>query len=137
MVELITVVAVIAALAAMVIPSYNIYINKAKNSRAKSEVRTLGTEIGGWALDHNGNYPPNLAAIGRGNFFDPWKRLYEYSPVPVLEDPSGTDFLNKDFDVYSKGIDGAGAAAAGDPGNLDDIVRSGSGSFVGLREAFE
>jgi len=137
MVELITVVAVIAALAAMGIPSYNNYINKAKKSRAISEVRTLSTEISGWALDHNGNNPLDLTAIGRGNFYDPWKRLYEYSPVPVLEDPSGTYFLNKDFDVYSKGIDGAGTPAAGDPGNLDDIVRSGSGSFFGLREAFE
>jgi prepilin-type N-terminal cleavage/methylation domain-containing protein len=136
LVELITVVLIIAALSAMVIPSYNNYINKSKNARAMSEIRTLTTEISAWSLDHNNTNPPNLAAIGRDNYLDPWKRPYEYKTIPVLEDPFGARLLNTDFDIYSKGIDGAGTPVAGDPGNKDDIVRSNDGAFVGLREMF-
>jgi len=54
----------------------------------------------------------------------------------VLEDPLGVFTLNRDFDIYSKGVDGAGSPTGGDPGNKDDIVRSNDGAFVGLREAF-
>jgi prepilin-type N-terminal cleavage/methylation domain-containing protein len=137
MVELVIVIAIIAALAAMVIPSYNTYINKSKNARAMSEIRTLTTEISAWSLDHNNTNPPDMAAIGRDNFLDPWKRPYIYLTTPALEDPSGSGAtLNKDFDIYSKGMDGGSAIEGGDPLNKDDIVRSNDGAFVGLREAF-
>jgi len=138
LVELVIVIFIIAALAAMVIPSYNNYINKTKNSRATSEIRTLATEISAYSLDHNGTNPPgnDLTPIGRNNFLDPWKRPYVYFTTPTLEDPLGSATLNKDFDIYSKGIDGAGLPEGGDPGNKDDIVRSNDGAFIGLREAF-
>ena len=114
--------------------NFNSYINKTRNSRAKSEIRTLGTEISAWILDHNGSNPPDLLTIGRDNYLDPWKRPYVYSPIPVLEDPLGSATLNKDYDIYSKGVDGAGTPAGGDTGNKDDIVRSNDGAYVGLRE---
>jgi general secretion pathway protein G len=137
MVELITVIFIIAALAAMVIPSYNNYINKTRNARAMSELRTLATEISAYSLDHNGANPPgnDLTPIGRNGFLDPWKRAYVYLTTPLLEDVFGIK-LNKDFDIYSRGIDGDSAIAGGDPLNKDDIVRSNDGAFVGLREAF-
>jgi len=68
LVELITVIGIIAALAAMVIPAYANYLEKTRNARAMSEIRTLSTEISAWSLDHNGTNPPDLAAIGRNNF---------------------------------------------------------------------
>jgi hypothetical protein len=122
----------------MVIPAYNNYVDKTRNARTMSEVRTLGTEISGYALDHGGLNPPgnNLTPIGRNNFLDPWKRPYVYLTTPALEDPSGTSLLNSDFDIYSKGIDGTGTPAGGNSGNRDDIVRSNNGAYVGLREAF-
>lgn len=104
-----------------------------------SEIRTLATEISAYSLDHNGTNPPgnDLTPIGRNGFLDPWKRLYEYKTIAVLEDPSGSGAtLNKDFDIYSTGLDGASEPEGGDPGNKDDIVRSNDGAFVGLREAF-
>jgi prepilin-type N-terminal cleavage/methylation domain-containing protein len=134
LVELITVVLIIAALSAMVIPSYNNYINKSKNARAMSEIRTLTTEISAWSLDHNNTNPPDMAAIGRDGYLDPWKRQYIYLTTPTLKGPIGPATLNTDFDIYSTGIDGASAADGGDPGNKDDIVRSNDGAFVGLRE---
>jgi type II secretory pathway pseudopilin PulG len=139
MVELVIVIAIITALAAVVIPSYNTYINKTRNARAMSEIRTLATEISSYSLDHNGTNPPgdDLTPIGRNGFLDPWKRPYVYKTIPVLEDPSGSGAtLNKDFDIYSTGVDGASAPEGGDPLNKDDIVRSNDGAFVGLREAF-
>jgi prepilin-type N-terminal cleavage/methylation domain-containing protein len=135
LVELITVLGILTALTAMVIPTYNNYINKTKKARAMSEIRTLATEISAYSLDHNGSNPPanDLTPIGRNGFLDPWKRPYQYLTTPALEDPYGL-MLNKDFDIYSMGIDGAGTPADGDPGNKDDIVRSNDGAFVGLRE---
>jgi len=134
LVELLMVIMIIAGLAAIIIPSYNNYVSKASNSRASSEVRTISTEISGWALDHDNKNPIDLTVIGRDTMRDPWKNPYQYSPVPVLKEPLDVEFLNTDFDIYSKGPDGAGTPAGGDPGNKDDIVRANNGAFTGLRE---
>ena len=139
LVELLTVMTILAVLAAMIIPSYNNYINKTRNARAESEIRTLSTEISGYALDHNGVNPPDLAAINRSGYLDPWKGLYVYNNFaiignpPPLMDPLGVYALNSDYDLYSKGSDRTSDAAGGNPANNDDIARLNDGAFIGVR----
>ena len=137
LVELLMIMAIVGILASLSIPAYNNYVNKTKTGRAKSEIRTLGTEITGWSLDHSNTPPANLTLIGRDNLLDPWKNPYVYLPVPALQDDLGVHNLNTDFDVYSKGADGLGTTAGGDPRNKDDITRANDGTFVGMREEFE
>jgi prepilin-type N-terminal cleavage/methylation domain-containing protein len=136
LVELIVVVAILGVLAAMSIPAYNSYINKTKNARAVSDIRTLSNEITGYYMD-KGTYPTDLGApgINRLNFKDPWNHNYIYNSTPSLTDSISINY-NQDFDVYSLGADGVsptppvgGVVAA----SLDDIIRSNDGSFFGLR----
>jgi type II secretion system protein G len=142
LVELLTVIAIIGILAAMVIPAYNNYIDKTRNGRAASEIRTISTEISGYALD-KGAYPPSLAVpeINRINFLDPWKRQYVYRLVtdptsdPIaLRDPLNIRQLNSVYDLYCKGQDGNSQADGGAAINVDDIVLFNDGAYIGLRE---
>jgi len=135
LVELLTVIAIVAALAAIALPAYNNYINKTKCRRAMSEIRTLNTEISGYALD-KGVFPNTLADINRGGYLDPWQRPYVYNNFsipgdPPLEDPYDT--LNIDYDLYSLGKDGVTEFTDGDPKNLDDVVRFNNGAYIGMR----
>ena len=136
LVELLVVVALIGILATMSIPTFNTYVNRTKNSRAMSEIRTLGTEITAYTME-KGTNPPGLAAINRPGFLDPWKRPYEYVNIAgggvPLEGPFGVT-LNKDYDLYSTGVNGISATAFGVPANKDDIVRFNDGSYTGIRE---
>jgi general secretion pathway protein G len=131
LVELLMVIAIIGILSTLGIPSYNGYKDKARNGRAMSEIRTLSTEISGYILDRQAN-PPDLDAINRANFRDPWQRLYIYHTVPAQEDLMFQK-LNTDYDLYSTGKDGQSVDAGGNPANVDDIVRVNSSAFVGMR----
>lgn len=137
LVELLTVVAILAVLAAVATPSYNAYIDKTRNSRAMSEINTLGTEISSYTFDHNGDLPHDLTDIKRGGFLDPWKNVYVYNNfvfngTAPLQDPFNIQ-LNIDYDLYSKGSNSASSVAGADPVNQDDIVRSNNGAYIGLR----
>jgi len=136
LVELIVVMVVIGILAVMSIPSFTTYVNKTKNGRVLSEIRTLSTEISVYTLERGTN-PPDLVAINRGGFLDPWKRVYMYTNIAgggtPLMDPLNVFSLNTDYDLYSMGVNGRSSTAGGDPDNDDDIVRSNDGSYVGPR----
>jgi general secretion pathway protein G len=135
LVELIVVVAILGVLAAMSIPAYNSYINKTKNARAVSDIRTLSNEITGYYMD-KGTYPADLGApgINRLNFKDPWNHNYIYNNTPSLKDSINPLLtLNQDFDVYSWGIDGNSSIIGDGSTTVDDIIRSNDGSFFGLR----
>jgi len=142
MVELIVVTAVLGVLASMAIPFYNSYLEKTRNGRAMAEIRTLSTEITGFSTDNGGAYPIDLGRINRGGFKDPWNRLYQYNnftdlaATPALKDAFDPENYNKDFDVYSLGVDGLTNPAGVDNGTTtkDDIIRTNDGSFIGLRE---
>lgn len=137
LVELIMVVALIGILATLSIPAFNNYTNKTKTARAESEIRTLSTEISGYALD-KGNSPATLADINRGGYLDPWKQPYVYNNIPsnggALKDKLDVFPLNSDYDLYSKGADLNSSATGGLAINDDDIVRFNDGAFVGLRQ---
>jgi general secretion pathway protein G len=134
LIELIVVTAILGVLAAMSIPAYNDYINKTKTAKAKSDIRTLCTEINAYIMDNNGAKPANLGLINRLGLKDPWGRPYVYSNSALLEDTLGFT-LNKEFDVYSLGADGdTNITPVGFPVTADDIVSYSDGSYVDLRK---
>jgi len=126
--ELLVVTAIIGILATLITPSYRYFVSKTQMTRSKAEIRALEKDIYAFALE-KGSLPAQLTDIGRGTILDPWKRPYMYNPVPSR---ISVGLANTDFDLYSMGQDGATAAAFSDPASLDDIVRAGDGSYVGI-----
>lgn len=134
LVELLMVVALIGILATLSVPTYNVFIDRAKNGRAKSEVRLLETEINAYRFDTN-SLPANLAAIGRAGLLDPWGNPYVYSPTPTRE--RFGEPLNDDYDLCSMGKDGATPLSGLLIGTgADDLVRGSNGIFVGSGAEF-
>ena len=144
LVELIVVTAVLGVLAAMAIPQFSKYRDKAKGSAAASDIRALEKTVIAYALD-KGNLPTTLGDAGITQL-DPWQKPYGYwapgiSTVPIPDYPaapleysvSGTGTLNMDFDLYSKGADGSSSIDSSDATSVDDFVRSNDGGFAGTR----
>jgi general secretion pathway protein G len=134
LIELMLVVAIIATLAAIAIPSYRSYVDKAKISRAIMEIKTLELELTADELD--GYLPASLAEIGRGNLRDPWGNPYQYQNFDLV--PQGhwrkDGFLvpiNTTFDLWSMGPDGEGKGPIRSKHSRDDIIRANDGAYVG------
>jgi general secretion pathway protein G len=137
LVELIVITAILGVLVLMAIPTYGVMKDKARVARCMSEMRDLEKMVTAWSIDNGGSYPPNLAAIGQGDFRDPWGHVYEYRNPSERTDVGIK--INKDFDLWSKGADGASSpdpSDINDPVCLDDIIRFNEGAQVGLVSNF-
>lgn len=127
MLELLVVVAILGALAMLSIPTYSEFVSRAKNGRAKQEVRLLEREIIGYFLETE-SLPVTLVDISRGDLKDPWGNLYVYFNTPTRT-KFGTH-LNTGFDIFSTGPDGVTDPVVSSAAGKDDLVRGGDGTFV-------
>jgi prepilin-type N-terminal cleavage/methylation domain-containing protein len=136
LIELIMVVVIIGVLSTLAIPMFSNYIIRTKNVKAMTEIRNLSSELSSYNLDKT-YYPDVLTELRPGPFKDPWQRDYEYINIATHPGTELMDILNlplnRDYDLFSKGVDGNYSRLGGNPFNLDDIVRSNDGAFVGLR----
>jgi type II secretion system protein G len=140
LIELLMVIAIIACLSVIALSSFSNVQDRARSSRAMSEIRILEKEITAYTTD-KAVYPPTLFAFGRANagtpdvstLLDPWKQPYIYTLVPART--NGVDEINHDFDIYSKGPDmvSAGGSINDDE---DDIIRGTDGAFVGIAKRY-
>ena len=143
LVELITAVAIIAILAAIAIPSYGTYINKARISVAIADMRTLEIKINMYRSD-TGHLPTTLGDINSDTLLDPWKHPYVYLNIVdggikgkgKLRRDRNINPLNTDYDLYSMGADGDSKTNLNAKESMDDIVRARDGSFLDLAEKF-
>ena len=141
-------IAMVATLAAIAIPVYGNYLEKAATARTVAEVRMLDSEIKEYENSYE-KLPDTLAEMGRGNFLDYWGNPYEYLKITCQVSSKGKcnapkgvrkdHFLvplNSDYDLYSKGADGDSKAPLTAQASWDDIIRANDGSFVGLASEF-
>lgn len=132
LVELIVVCAILGVLATMVMSSVGDLKQKVYISRAAAEIRSFEKDIFAY-VSEKGSYPPDVNAVGvepLKNAVDPWGNPYVYSATPAREFV-GTP-INSDFDLYSKGPDGASTVLSTQLGDgADDIIRGGDGSYTG------
>ena len=141
-------IALLGTLAAIAIPTYRHYLQKAATARTIAEVRMLDSEIKEYENSYE-ELPKTLAQVGRGNFSDYWGNPYEYMKITCqvaskgkCKAPKGVRKdkflvpLNSDYDLYSKGADGDSKAPLTAQASWDDIIRANDGSFVGLASEF-
>lgn len=142
-IELLIAIAVLAALAAIAVPSYQNHRYKALVAQATSDIKSLDVLITQYYAD-NMQFPDSLTDIGKAGMLDPWKNPYRYLRLSPL-DPSKTGQvrkdknlvpINADFDLYSMGKDGASSPPLTAKASRDDIVRGSNGRFVGLGADF-
>jgi len=140
LVELLLVIAIAATLGAIAVPTYNNYIDKARNSEAMADIRTIEGRIITFQAER-GRPPDTLAEAGLPAQLDPWGRSYKYLRIQGLDEKDiktetrkdrMTHPINTDFDLYSMGKDGMSQQPLTAKASHDDIVRANNGAFVGL-----
>jgi general secretion pathway protein G len=140
LIELMMVIAIIGTLAAIAVPNYIAYRDKAQMTKAISDIQFIERQIDLFVLD-NDRLPASLAEIGLDGMLDPYGNPYEYQPVAGT--PKGKlrkdRFMvpvNSDYDLYSKGQDGRSVSPFTAKHSRDDIVRANDGAYVGLAADF-
>ena len=132
-----------ALLAALAVPSYNGFIDRARVARAVGDIGSISVEIERFRLANEDRIPNNLAELGIDIPLDPWDQPYEYLNIDAAGPGVGgfrkdgnLNPLNTDFDLYSIGHDGSSAGPLSARASRDDIVRANNGSFIGLGEDY-
>ena len=159
--EIIVVIAIVGILATIAFPAYYSFLEKAKITRAISEIGLLEKEILAWKNDHE-SLPLNLEEIGRDKLLDPWKNPYQYLNFDTIDEKEkgedkekgkdkedGKDDekkkqrkdhnlhpINDDFDLFSMGKDGDFRAPLTAKASRDDIIRAKNGSYIGLASKY-
>ena len=141
-IELLIVLAIIATLTAIAIPSYINSRNKAKIAMAISDIKLIEKDIFEFCAE-SGQLPDSLSDLGLAQFSDPWGRPYQYLRIdggttPGLNGKRRRDKnanpVNSDFDLCSLGRDGSTTAQFSGKNARDDVVRANNGRFYGLAE---
>jgi general secretion pathway protein G len=158
LIELMVVICIIGTLAAIAVPSFMGYVDKARVLRTIAEIRTIEKEIITYQIAHDA-LPADLSAVGYGSLLDPWGTPYQYLRIETSsqdEDTgngtgAGKDLgslmgkvrknrfmvpINTDYDLYSRGKDRQSVSPLTAQHSRDDIIRANNGGFVGLASNF-
>lgn len=138
LVEVLIAMTVIAALMAIAVPKFASYRLHAQIAQSEADVRSIDLAIQIYRRQNN-VLPANLSDLGIIISPDPWGRVYEY--LKIEGDLAALAFakkdlfhvpLNSDFDLYSKGVDGATESVVILPASQDDVIRANNGGYFGL-----
>lgn len=141
LVELVLTVAIVGVLATLALTSYGSYRDRVKLDQAVSDVMVISLSVTEFRTDYN-RLPVDLAEIGKSAMADPWGNPYRYvnhatAPVGEFRKDKNIVPINSDFDLYSKGKDGASAAPLTAAHSRDDIIRANDGAFIGLASVYD
>ncbi len=138
--ETMLVVALIGILAAVALPSYQSHVAKTRTNVAVQDIAAMSAIILNYSRDARA-YPASLSDVGLAGRADPWGHPYVYYNVEAngrghARKDHALNPINTDFDLYSMGVDGQTKPQITQRDSVDDIVRAGNGSFVGLARDF-
>lgn len=134
--ELMIVVAIIGTLAAIAVPNFISFRERALYAVAIAEIKQIEKHVNAFFITGD-RYPVNLAEIGLGNLDDPWGTPYQYLDVSNIKGKGknrkdrSTNPVNTDFDLYSMGPDRKSKLPFTVPVSFDDIVRANDGAYFG------
>jgi prepilin-type N-terminal cleavage/methylation domain len=138
LIEVLLALVILAVLAAIALPYYGDYRQRALIAQAKGDIREMEVLITRYYADHRA-FPVTLADIGKATLLDPWKKPYQYLDVTDIKATKGQARkdkqlvpINSDYDLYSMGKDGVSAAPLTAKSSQDDVIRANNGRFLGL-----
>ena len=141
LIELVIVIAIIGVLCSIAIPAYYSFIEKAKITKAVSDIGTLERGILEWKMD-NGDLPLTLEKIASDNLLDPWGNPYQFFNYSTgtgngkkRQDQSMVP-INDFFDLYSMGKDGESLEILTETVSRDDIIRAKNGLYIGIASRY-
>jgi general secretion pathway protein G len=140
LIELLLAMAIVGVLAAIVIPAYSDYREKARVRNAVMDIAMMAPIIKAYWEDR-GTYPDSLAEVGLGGKLDPWDNPYRYLNLDKngnggARRDKNLNPLNTDFDLYSIGKDGDTKLPISQKDSLDDVIRVFDGKFIDLASKF-
>jgi general secretion pathway protein G len=141
--ELMIALVVAGLLAALAVPAYSEYIQRARVARAIADIGSLHIKIEEYQIKNGHQLPANLDDLTLDIGLDPWNQPYEYLNIQAAGPGNGglrkdgqLNPLNTDYDLYSIGADGVTAGPLSAKASRDDIVRANNGSYIGLGEDY-
>ncbi len=141
LIELMMVIAILGTLAAIAIPNYMSFKEKAMIAKTIQTMRMIEKELTVFNIDE-GSYPDSLAEAGLDHLRDPWGRPYQYLNIETStgkgkrRKKNKTVPINWDFDLYSMGPDGKSKPPLTAKHSRDDIVRANNGDFFGKASSY-
>jgi general secretion pathway protein G len=140
LIELLIVLAVIGILASIAVVLYYNFTYQAQIARAVADIAVVSSEISTFEM-MNERLPNDLGEVARAAFLDPWGNPYQYlnfalGPVGQQRKDHALVPINTDFDLYSKGKDGASHPPLTASASRDDIVRANDGQYIGLASGY-
>jgi general secretion pathway protein G len=143
LVELLIAVTILGALIAIAIPMFSSYKDQQNLSLAISDLRLIDNQVKSYKMS-NEQLPDSLSQVPQGDRKDPWGNTYEYLRIEGKETETKSQVradksmnpINTDFDLYSKGVDGATSRQLTSNTGRDDVVRANDGNYYGLGSNF-
>jgi general secretion pathway protein G len=135
-IELLITISILGVLASITVPIYMQYKVKLNNAIAVTDIINIQVAVDSY-FQAKDVYPNALTDIGMDLLLDPWEAPYEYLnlagvPIGQMRKDQALVPINSDYDLYSKGPDGASVKPLTAAASRDDIVRANNGSFIGL-----
>ena len=133
-------VTLVGILGAFGYQTYQGHIQRVRENEAITDINMMSIQLQRWATS-TFSFPESLADAGLGGNLDPWGRPYEYLNVATankneVRKDKNLHPLNTDFDLYSRGPDGATQVPLTAKASRDDIIRANNGSYVGRAEGY-
>ena len=141
LIELMVAIAIIVVAAAIALPSYSSYQDRAKISQAVTDIGAINAKLRLYMVD-NTFPPPSLAAIGESGKRDPWGSPYQYTDLATAGISKARKNknlvpINSEYDLYSLGKDGLSKLPLTVPVSRDDVILANDGRFIGLASNYE
>jgi len=141
LVELMLAIAILAVLAAIALPSYTQYRDRAMIAQAVNDIAGMNVQLRQY-ITENHVAAPDLSAIGAAGKLDPWGHPYVYADLAVVgiggaRKDKNLVPINTDFDLYSMGPDGVSKLPLTTKDARDDVILANDGKFIGLASDYE
>lgn len=141
--ELLLVLAIASLLAAVALPMYDRYVQRARVAKAIGDIGSISIEIEKFRLGNRDRVPMSLNELPIPIPDDPWKRPYQFlniidgNPnIGAVRKDGQLNPINTDYDLFSQGKDGDSKGPLNAKASRDDIVRANNGAYIGLGEDY-